>query len=231
MSIYKDFGFEDIIIKFSDRPQNRAGSESVWDQAEKALKEAVEIAGYDYELNPGEGAFYGPKLEFILRDAIGRQWQCGTLQVDFVLPERLDANFIGEDGKKHRPVMLHRAVLGSFERFIGILIENYAGNFPTWLAPIQAVVLTVNNDSLNYAKKIKENLEKLKIRCSLDLRNEKINYKIREHALQKIPFTIVVGNKEVQNKTVTVRTFGKFEQETIKFSDFLKKIKISCSLV
>ena len=231
MSIYKDFGFEDIIIKFSDRPQNRAGSESVWDQAEKALKEAVEIAGYDYELNPGEGAFYGPKLEFILRDAIGRQWQCGTLQVDFVLPERLDANFIGEDGKKHRPVMLHRAVLGSFERFIGILIENYAGNFPTWLAPIQVVILTVNKDSLNYAKKINENLEKLKIRSYLDLRNEKINYKIREHALQKIPFTIVVGNKEVQNKTVTVRTFGKFEQETIKFSDFLKKIKISCSLV
>ena len=230
MDVYKDFGFEDIVIKFSDRPENRAGTDEVWDQAENSLIHAVEAAGYDYELNPGEGAFYGPKLEFILRDAIGRDWQCGTLQVDFVLPDRLDANYIGEDGLKHKPVMLHRAVLGSFERFIGILIENYSGKLPYWLSPVHVTIVNLNDDCLEYAKELQAKLDKLSIRTVLDDRNEKINYKIREHAIQKVPFTVVIGNREIETDTISLRTLGSTNQETIKIKDFIEKIKNSCSM-
>ena len=230
MDVYKDFGFEDIVIKFSDRPENRAGTDEVWDQAENSLIHAVEAAGYDYELNPGEGAFYGPKLEFILRDAIGRDWQCGTLQVDFVLPDRLDANYIGEDGLKHRPVMLHRAVLGSFERFIGILIENYSGKLPYWLSPVHVTIVNLNDDCLEYARELQAKLDKLSIRTVLDDRNEKINYKIREHAIQKVPFTVVIGNREIETDTISLRTLGSTNQETIKIKEFIEKIKNSCSM-
>ena len=230
MDVYKDFGFEDIVIKFSDRPENRAGTDEVWDQAENSLIHAVEAAGYDYELNPGEGAFYGPKLEFILRDAIGRDWQCGTLQVDFVLPDRLDANYIGEDGLKHKPVMLHRAVLGSFERFIGILIENYSGKLPYWLSPVHVTIVNLNDDCLEYAKELQAKLDKLSIRTVLDDRNEKINYKIREHAIQKVPFTVVIGNREIETDTISLRTLGSANQETIKIKEFIEKIKNSCSM-
>ena len=230
MEVYNDFGFKDVSIKFSDRPENRAGDDSVWDQAENALKEAVQEAGYDFELNPGEGAFYGPKLEFVLKDAIGREWQCGTLQVDFVLPERLDANYISEDGTKRRPVMLHRAVLGSFERFIGILLENNYGRLPNWLTPTQVVVMNINDDCLDYANKIINKLKNINVRCLLDSRNEKINYKIREHSAMKIPFLVVIGKKEISNNTLSVRALG---QENIKeylTEEFLKNIKKSCRM-
>jgi len=207
-SIYKDLGFTDVSVKFSDRPAVRAGSDAIWDKAEAALKEAATAGGLEVTLNPGEGAFYGPKLEFVLRDAIGRDWQCGTLQVDFVLPERLDASYVGEDGAKHRPVMLHRAILGSFERFIGILIENYAGKFPLWLAPVQAMVATITSDGDEYAAKVLAALKKAGIRAEIDLRNEKINYKVREHSLAKIPYMLVVGRKEAETGTVAIRQFG-----------------------
>ena len=230
MEIYKDFGFEDITIKFSDRPLNRAGNDKVWDQAENSLIDAVESAGYKYELNPGEGAFYGPKLEFVLKDAIGRDWQCGTLQVDFVLPDRLNASYIGEDGKKHRPVMLHRAILGSFERFIGILIENYSGRLPPWLSPIQVALATINSNCNDYANEIASELKKNKIRSITDFRNEKLNYKLRELSLQKINFIAIIGDKEVKDKSVVVRTLGSKEQELLGYDEFIKKIKISCSI-
>ena len=230
MEVYKDFGFEDIVIKFSDRPVNRAGDDKTWDQAEESLIEAVNAAGYKYELNPGEGAFYGPKLEFVLKDAIGRDWQCGTLQVDFVLPERLDANYVAEDGTKKRPVMIHRAVLGSFERFIGILIENYAGSLPNWLAPVQVAIVNINDDCIDYAKKINEELHLNGIRSILDDRNEKISYKIREHALQKVSHTLVVGRKEIETQTVSLRKFGQNSQEILRLDDFFKKIKTSCRI-
>ena len=203
--IYKDFGFNDFIIKFSDRPEVRAGSNEVWDRAEKALLDATKAAGVELIMNPGEGAFYGPKLEFVLRDAIGRDWQCGTLQVDFVLPERLDATYIGEDGNKHRPVMLHRAILGSFERFIGILIENYAGRFPLWLAPVQIVIATITNAEDDYASIVMEELEAVGLSCKLDTRNEKINYKIREHSHAKVPIIMVIGAKEAASGFVAIR--------------------------
>ena len=215
MSVYKDFGFEDVVVKFSDRPEVRMGDDATWDKAEKALTDAVNAAGYDYELNPGEGAFYGPKLEFVLRDAIGRDWQCGTHQVDFVLPERLDANYVGEDGKKHRPVMLHRAILGSFERFIGILIENYAGRFPFWLAPLQVVVATITDDAKPYAEKVLEVLKDAGLRAEADLRNEKINYKVREHSVQKVPVILVVGAREAEENTVAMRRLGGKDQEIL----------------
>ena len=215
MSVYKDFGFEDVVIKFSDRPEVRVGDDATWDKAEKALTDAVNAAGYDYELNPGEGAFYGPKLEFVLRDAIGRDWQCGTHQVDFVLPERLDANYVGEDGEKHRPVMLHRAILGSFERFIGILIENYAGRFPFWLAPLQVVVATITDDAKPYAEKVLEVLKDAGLRAEADLRNEKINYKVREHSVQKVPVILVVGAREAEENTVAMRRLGGKDQEIL----------------
>ena len=230
MEIYKDFGFEDITIKFSDRPENRAGNDEVWDQAEKSLMNAVESAGYNYELNPGEGAFYGPKLEFVLRDAIGRDWQCGTLQVDFVLPERLNASYIGEDGQKHRPVMLHRAILGSFERFIGILIENYSGRLPAWLSPVQVALATINSNCNDYANEIASILRENEVRCITDFRNEKLNYKLRELSLQKINFIAVIGDREFKNKNVVLRTLGSKEQEVHSLDEFIKKIKNSCRI-
>jgi threonyl-tRNA synthetase len=218
-SVYRDFGFEDVAVKFSDRPEVRAGTDETWDKAEGALKEAVDAAGLSYTLNPGEGAFYGPKLEFVLRDAIGRDWQCGTLQVDFVLPKRLDAEYVGEDGAKHRPVMLHRAILGSFERFIGILIENYAGRMPMWLAPVQAVVATITDAADGYAEEVRAALAAAGVRAKSDLRNEKINYKVREHSLAKVPAMLVVGAKEIENRTVAIRRLGGKEQETLALDE------------
>ena len=217
--IYKDFGFEDVRVKFSDRPAVRAGDDETWDRAEEALKSACEAAGLETTLNPGEGAFYGPKLEFVLRDAIGRDWQCGTLQVDFVLPERLDASYIASDGSKKRPVMLHRAILGSMERWIGILIEQYAGRFPIWLAPVQAVITTITSDNDDYACKVLEECKKVGLRAATDTRNEKINYKIREHSNAKIPVILVVGTKEQENETVAMRRLGGKSQEILALDD------------
>ena len=207
-----------MVIKFADRPENRAGEDGVWDQAENALREAINEAGYSYELNKGEGAFYGPKLEFVLKDAIGRDWQCGTLQVDFVLPERLDASYIGEDGQKYRPVILHRAILGSFERFIGILIENFSGKLPNWLAPTQVALININDDCLDYIKLINDELKLLGIDTIIDDRKEKINYKIREHAVNKIPYIVVAGHKEIDTQTVSLRTLGKKDQQVLDLS-------------
>jgi len=206
MSVYKDFGFDEVRVKFSDRPEKRAGSDATWDKAEGALKAAVEAAGLEYTLNPGEGAFYGPKLEFVLRDAIGRDWQCGTLQVDFVLPERLGAEYVGEDGAPHRPVMLHRAILGSLERFLGILIENHAGRFPAWLAPVQAVVMNITDGQADYAARAAEFLKNQGLRVETDLRNEKVGFKIREHTLQRVPYLLVAGDREAGSNTLAVRT-------------------------
>ena len=217
--IYKDFGFEDVRVKFSDRPDVRAGDDATWDRAEEALKNACEAAGLETTLNPGEGAFYGPKLEFVLRDAIGRDWQCGTLQVDFVLPERLDATYIASDGSKKRPVMLHRAILGSMERWIGILIEQYAGRFPIWLAPVQLVVTTITSDNDEYAYRVLEQCKKVGLRAAVDTRNEKINYKIREHSNAKIPIILVVGAKEQENETVAMRRLGGKSQEILALGD------------
>ena len=217
--IYKDFGFEDVRVKFSDRPAVRAGDDETWNRAEEALKSACEAAGLETTLNPGEGAFYGPKLEFVLRDAIGRDWQCGTLQVDFVLPERLDANYVASDGSKKRPVMLHRAILGSMERWIGILIEQYAGRFPIWLAPVQAVITTITSDNDDYACKVLEECKKVGLRAAIDTRNEKINYKIREHSNAKIPVILVVGTKEQENETVAMRRLGGKSQEILALDD------------
>jgi len=213
-SVYKDFGFTDILVKFSDRPEVRAGSDEIWDKAETALREAAEEAGLALEINPGEGAFYGPKLEFVLRDAIGRDWQCGTLQADFVLPERLDASYMGEDGEKHRPVMLHRAILGSLERFIGILIENYAGRLPLWLSPVHAVICTITNEADDYAHEVKAALATKGLNVEVDTRNEKINYKVREHSHAKIPMILALGKREAEEKTASVRRIGFKHQKT-----------------
>ncbi len=221
MSIYRDFGFEDVTVKFSDRPPVRAGEDAVWDKAEAALLEATTAAGLEYTLNPGEGAFYGPKLEFVLKDTIGRDWQCGTLQVDFVLPERLDAAYVGEDGAKHRPVMLHRAILGSFERFIGVLIEQYAGRFPLWLAPVQAAVATITNDADDYAARVFAALRGAGIRAELDTRPEKINYKVREHSVAKVPVMLVVGAREAADGTVALRRLGGKNQEILALDEAL----------
>jgi len=215
LSIYRDFGFDDVVIKFSDRPQQRVGSDEVWDEAEAALKVAVEAAGLAYELNPGEGAFYGPKLEYVLRDAIGRDWQCGTLQVDFNLPGRLGAFYIGPDGEKHVPVMLHRALFGSLERFIGILIENYAGHLPLWLAPTQIVVATITSDADDYARTVLARLKAAGLRAAADLRNEKINYKVREHSEAKTPVILVCGKREAEDGSVSVRRLGSREQASL----------------
>lgn len=223
-SIYKDFGFEDFVIKFSDRPEVRAGEDETWDKAETALKEAALAAGADLVMNPGEGAFYGPKLEFVLRDAIGRDWQCGTLQVDFVLPDRLDAEYVGEDGNKHRPVMLHRAILGSFERFIGILIENFAGRFPLWLAPLQVVVAPITSDMDDYAREVMAALQAAGVRTDIDTRNEKINYKIREHSHAKVPVILVVGGREAENRTVAMRRLGGKDQEVISLDEAVARL-------
>jgi threonyl-tRNA synthetase len=223
--VYTDLGFENFSVKFSDRPEMRAGSDDVWDKAEAALIAATEAAGSEFTLNPGEGAFYGPKLEFVLTDAIGRDWQCGTLQVDFVLPERLDANYIGEDGAKHRPVMLHRATLGSFERFIGMLIENYAGKFPLWLAPRQVVVAPIISDANDYATEVVAALAKVGIRAEADLRNEKINYKVREHSLGKVPVILAVGNREVEERTVTVRRLGEKRTNVMALAEIVTRLQ------
>ena len=226
LSIYKDFGFENVSIKFSDRPEKRVGNDDVWDKSEAALREAMEATGLEYTLNPGEGAFYGPKLEFILKDAIGREWQCGTLQVDLNLPERLDATYVGEDGLKHNPVMLHRALFGSLERFIGILIEHYAGNLPIWLSPVQAVVAPITSDINEYAESVFSSLKNNGIRVEKDLRNEKISYKIRENSLKKVPYQLILGKNEMEDNTVTLREFGNDKQEKIKFeklNDFFQK--------
>ncbi len=218
-SIYADFGFEDVLVKFSDRPEVRAGEDDVWDKAETALMDAVRATGLEVELNPGEGAFYGPKLEFVLRDAIGRDWQCGTFQVDFVLPERLNASYVDESGEKRRPVMLHRAILGSFERFIGVLIEHYAGRFPLWLAPVQAVVATITSDGDAYAREVFDRLRAAGLRVELDLRNEKIGFKVREHSVAKVPVLLVVGRREAEQGTVALRRLGSQQQEILAVVD------------
>ncbi|NEY91619.1 threonine--tRNA ligase [Tabrizicola oligotrophica] len=216
-SVYKDLGFEKFDIKLSTRPDVRVGSDEVWDKAEAALQKAIEGLGLPYEVNPGDGAFYGPKLDFKLTDAIGREWQCGTFQCDFNLPNRLDAEFVGEDGAKHRPVMLHRAILGSFERFIGILIENYAGKFPFWLAPRQVVVASIVSDADGYVYEVVNALKKAGVRAEADTRNEKINYKVREHSVGKVPVILAIGMKEVEERTVSVRRLGETRTETISF--------------
>ena len=224
LEIYKDLGFKDVILKYSDRPEKRVGDDSVWDKSEAALLTAIKKSKLEYTINKGEGAFYGPKIEFVLRDAIGRDWQCGTLQVDLNLPGRLGASYVAKDGNKKIPVMLHRALFGSLERFIGILIENYAGKLPFWLSPAQAVVCPITEDNNNYVKKLFEDLFKEGIKCEMDLRNQKINYKIREHSLAKVPFIIVCGKKEVADNTVTVRKLGSDKQETIKREKLIKNM-------
>lgn len=224
LEVYKELGFEEVRIKFSDRPEKRAGTDETWDKAEAQLKQAVEATGLPYIMNHGEGAFYGPKLEFVLKDAIGRDWQCGTLQVDFVLPERLDANYIGSDGAKHRPVMIHRAILGSLERFLGILIEQYAGSFPLWLSPVQVMVTTITNESDEYADNILEKLKSFGVRAEIDKSNEKINYKIRQHSHNKIPIILAVGKQEMAQNTVSVRKFGSNDTEIINFDEFCKEL-------
>ncbi|CUW48037.1 threonine--tRNA ligase [Novacetimonas hansenii] len=218
-AVYQDLGFEHFRVKFADRPEQRAGSDDTWDRSENALKEACHMAGVEYEHNPGEGAFYGPKLEFVLRDAIGRDWQCGTLQVDYVMPERLDATYVGEDSARHRPVMLHRAILGSFERFLGILIEQHAGRFPMWLAPVQVVVASIVTDAEPYAREVVEKLQAAGVVVEADVRNEKINAKIREHSLARVPVILVVGRKEAEERTVALRRLGGKAQEIVPLDE------------
>ena len=224
LDIYKSFGFENVKLKFSDRPNKRIGGDEIWDQSEKALLDAIKASGLKYEVNKGEGAFYGPKIEFILIDAIGREWQCGTLQVDFNLPGRLDATYVASDGSKQVPVMLHRAMFGSLERFIGILIEHHAGKFPFWLSPDQVAVLPISNEQNDYAIKVKMLLEKKGLRSIIDVRNEKINYKIREHSVSKIPILMICGAKEVQNKTITIRRLGQEQQQTMDLEEAMKEL-------
>ena len=224
LNIYKDFGFEDIHIKFSDRPKKRVGNDEIWDKSEEALKKAIDASGLSYTYNPGEGAFYGPKIEFILRDAIGRDWQCGTLQVDLNLPERLSANFTDEDGQKYPPVMLHRALFGSIERFIGILIENYAGRLPLWLSPTQLVIATITSDANDYANQIYKKLKDNNIRVDIDLRNEKIGYKIREHSNAKIPILMILGKKEAEQKSVSIRRLGSNDTESKNMDEIIPLI-------
>ena len=223
-TIYRDLGFAEFAVKFSDRPAQRAGADHVWDKAEAALREGCEAAGIAYTLNPGEGAFYGPKLEFVLRDAIGRDWQCGTLQVDLVLPERFDATYVGEDGAKHRPVMLHRAVLGSLERFLGVLIEHYAGKFPLWLAPHQVVVATITSEADGFAREAAAALARAGLAVTTDLRNEKITYKIREHSLAKVPVIAVVGRKEAEGRTLALRRLGGEAQEVVALDSAIARL-------
>ena len=219
LSIYKNFGFDDVRIKFADRPEVRVGEDAVWDQSEAALLKALEVANLSYDHNPGEGAFYGPKLEFVLRDAIGRDWQCGTLQVDLNMPGRLGATYIGEDGEKHVPVMLHRAIFGSLERFIGILIEHHAGNLPLWLAPVQVKVLTITSDADDYAEEVADTLRAAGLRVETDLRNEKIAYKVREHSVAKVPVLLAVGGREVEMRSVAVRRLGSRQQKVMALDE------------
>ena len=224
LSIYKDFGFEDIHIKFSDRPEKRVGSDAIWDKSEEALKIAIEATGLSYTHNPGEGAFYGPKIEFVLRDAIGRDWQCGTLQVDLNLPDRLSANFIAEDGQKYPPVMLHRALFGSIERFIGILIENYSGRLPLWLAPTQIIITTITSDANTYAEEVFNLFKEKNIRTEIDIRNEKIGYKIREHSAAKIPVLIIIGKQETEQRKLSVRRLGSNDTETFDLETIINSL-------
>jgi threonyl-tRNA synthetase len=223
-SIYRDFGFESFRIKLADRPETRTGSDETWDRAEAALKEACATAGVEYTLNPGEGAFYGPKLEFVLRDAIGRDWQCGTLQVDFNTPTLLDAEYVGEDGARHRPVMLHRAIMGSFERFLGIVIEHYAGRFPLWLAPVQVVVATIVSDADEYAREAVAAFTKAGLIAQADLTNQKINAKVRDHSLAHVPVLAVVGRKEAENGTVALRRLGSPAQEVVPLAEAVERL-------
>ena len=225
LDIYKDFGFKEIIIKYADRPKVRVGEDHIWDEAENALISALEKTGLDYVHNPGEGAFYGPKLEFVLRDAIGRDWQCGTHQVDLNLPARLDATYVGEDGQKHTPVLLHRAMFGSLERFIGILIEHHAGNLPLWLSPLPVKVLTITSKADNYAKEVVKQLNNAGIQAECDLRNEKISYKVREHSLSKVPVLFAVGHREIEEETVAIRRLGSKEQITVKLNEAIKDLQ------
>ncbi|WP_415290672.1 threonine--tRNA ligase [Candidatus Pelagibacter sp. Uisw_136] len=222
LDIYKDLGFEDVILKYSDRPDLRVGDDNVWDKAEKALLDAVKASKLEYTINKGEGAFYGPKIEFVLRDAIGRDWQCGTLQVDLNLPGRLDASFVDKDGTKKIPVMLHRALFGSLERFIGILIENYAGKFPFWIAPLQAVVIPISEEFDSYAKEVNEKIKNVGISSEVDLKNHNLNYKIREHSLSKIPLLLICGKKEVDSNSVTIRRLDTNKQENMELNLFLE---------
>jgi len=222
--VYADFGFEAVILKLSTRPEERVGSDEVWDKAEHALERALNDKGLDWDLQPGEGAFYGPKIEFSLKDCLGRVWQCGTIQVDFSMPGRLDASYIAEDGAKQVPVMLHRAILGSLERFIGILIEHYAGAFPLWLAPVQVVVMDITDRQAEYVQKIEKTLLENGLRVKADLRNEKIGFKIREHTLQKVPYLLVVGDREVENSTVAVRTRSGEDLGTLSIDDLVSRL-------
>lgn len=225
LDIYDAFGLKDVSIKLSTRPAERIGADELWDKTETALAQALTDMGYQYTLNPGDGAFYGPKLDFKVKDAIGREWQLGTLQVDMNLPERFDVSYIGEDGEKHRPIMLHRALFGSLERFTGIMIEHYAGKFPFWLAPLQVVVATITDEGNDYAKEVLAALKKAGIRAEIDLRNEKISYKIREHSLKKVPVMLVIGKKEAADHTVTIRRLGQEKQETLALNDVIAKLK------
>jgi threonyl-tRNA synthetase len=224
LEIYKTFGFDNVRIKYADRPEVRVGEDEVWDQAEAALLKALEVSGLDYTHNPGEGAFYGPKLEFVLRDAIGRDWQCGTLQVDLNMPGRLGASYIGEDGNKHLPVMLHRAIFGSLERFIGILIEHHAGNLPLWLAPTQVNVLTITSDANGFAEEVAQALRDAGLRAETDLRNEKISYKVREHSVAKTPVLLAVGQREVDKRNVAMRRLGSKEQLVLSLDDAVSQL-------
>ncbi len=224
--VYADMGFTDVKILLATRPETRAGDDAVWTMAENSLGDALRGTGRDFEIAEGEGAFYGPKLEFHLRDAIGRTWQCGTLQLDFVMPERLDASYVAEDGSRQRPVMLHRAILGSLERFIGILIEDHAGKMPMWLAPTQVVVATIVSDADDYAQKLADQLRDAGIRAELDTRNEKINYKVREHSVGKVPLMFVVGKREAEEGTVSVRRLGEQGQKVMPFAEALDSLKL-----
>jgi threonyl-tRNA synthetase len=226
IEIYKDFGFDDVRIKFSDRPPKRVGDDAVWDQAEAALKAAADAAGIEYSLNPGEGAFYGPKLEFVLRDAIGRDWQCGTLQVDLNMPGRLGAHYIDEHSQKQTPVMLHRAIFGSLERFFAILLEHHAGRLPAWLAPVQCAVMTITDKQSGYVSGVAEALENHGFRAISDLRNEKVGFKIREHTLQRVPYLLVAGDKEVAANLVSVRTRNGKDLGTMALSTFMERLRI-----
>jgi threonyl-tRNA synthetase len=223
--VYQDMGFEDVVIKLATRPENFGGTIERWDAAEKALGDALRATGYDFEIAEGEGAFYAPKLEFHLRDAIGRSWQVGTLQLDYVLPERLNATYVAEDGTRHHAVMLHRAILGSLERFIGMLIEHYAGKFPLWLAPVQAAVATIVSDADEYAKEVQAALKQAGLRSELDTSNEKINYKVRQHSLAKVPYLLVAGRREAEERTLTIRRLGSREQETLGLEEVLTMLK------
>ncbi|MFA5924409.1 MAG: threonine--tRNA ligase [Methylococcaceae bacterium] len=224
-AVYKDFGFDEVIMKLSTRPENRVGDDSVWDKAETALELALNNKGLKWDLQPGEGAFYGPKIEFSLKDCIGRVWQCGTIQVDFSMPGRLGASYIAEDGSKQVPVMLHRAILGSLERFIGILIEEYAGTFPVWLSPVQVMVLDIADRHADYASQIMRELEQQGIRVKIDLRNEKIGFKIREHSMQRVPYLVIIGDKELEDQNITVRTQKGEDLGSLSISEFTERLK------